>query len=202
MCTDEYRTIALFDFTFRGIVRMHTIMLMNEEIPYTTRQSKKARRMRMTFPLGRALEVTLPKGCPNESMLSFLMHKKERIVEKHRSRQRVFNDHLIADEYAHFQERKEKAHHFCTEKVQYRNEKCGFSYNTISVKRMKTRRWSCSSKKNLNFNYKLLFLPEAMAEYVIVHELCHLQEMNHGPRFRQLVETIYGAEYKQYRKFR
>lgn len=50
-------------------------------------------------------------------------------------------------------------------------------------------RWgSASERGNLNFNYKLLFLPLEVADYVIVHELCHLAEFNHSPAFWRLVE--------------
>lgn len=50
------------------------------------------------------------------------------------------------------------------------------------------RSWgSCSALGNLNFNYKLLFVPPCLAEYVVVHELCHLRELNHAPAFWQLV---------------
>ena len=52
-----------------------------------------------------------------------------------------------------------------------------------------TTRWgSCSSKKNLNFNYKIIFLSPQEQNYLIIHELCHLQEMNHSPAFWSLVK--------------
>ena len=51
-------------------------------------------------------------------------------------------------------------------------------------------RWgSCSSKHNLNFNWKLILAPPQALDYVVVHELCHLHEFNHSPRFWRLVES-------------
>lgn len=60
----------------------------------------------------------------------------------------------------------------------------------VSIKDLKTRWGSCSSQKNLNFHYKIIFLPVELADYIIVHELCHLREMNHSVRFWQLVHSV------------
>jgi len=83
---------------------------------------------------------------------------------------------------------KETARDIITKKVEYWNREYGFDYNRIAIKNMKRQWGSCSSKRNLNFNYKLIFLTEEQSDYVVVHELCHLQEMNHGPKFWALVE--------------
>lgn len=74
-----------------------------------------------------------------------------------------------------------------------------YAHKKVFVKNLKTRWGSCSSAQNLNFNYRLVFLPERLAEYVVVHELCHLKEMNHGPNFWKLVTQKF-PDYKQLRK--
>jgi len=66
----------------------------------------------------------------------------------------------------------------------------GFQYNAVRVKAMRSQWGSCSPKKNLNFNVKIMFLPDTLVDYVVVHELCHLKELNHGKRFWNLVERI------------
>jgi len=76
-------------------------------------------------------------------------------------------------------------------------------YNKIYIKNQKTCWGSCSSNRNLNFNYKLLFLPENLRDYVIVHELCHLKEMNHSQKYWDLVEAVipnYKVLIKELRK--
>lgn len=61
-------------------------------------------------------------------------------------------------------------------------------FNMVRIKNVKTIWGSCSSKKNLNFNFKLFFLPEALIDYVFVHELAHLKHMNHSKDFWSEVE--------------
>ncbi len=74
-----------------------------------------------------------------------------------------------------------------------------FNVNKIFIRDQNTRWGSCSSKKNISLNYKLMKLPKALIDYVIIHELCHLTEMNHSKKFWLLVGGIL-PNYKQLRK--
>jgi predicted metal-dependent hydrolase len=69
-------------------------------------------------------------------------------------------------------------------------KKQGLSFNKISVKDNVSRWGSCSSDKNLSFNWRLVFAPKEIVKYVVIHELCHLKEMNHSSNFWELVESI------------
>lgn len=93
---------------------------------------------------------------------------------------------------------KEQARKLVHQKIEYFNNFYGYEFNRISIKNQKTRWGSCSSKRNLNFNYRILFLPEDLCDYVIVHELCHLKELNHSSNFWKLVSvTITNCKEKR-----
>jgi len=78
--------------------------------------------------------------------------------------------------------------------------KLGVDFNRVSVKDTKTRWGSCSSKTNLNYNYHLIKMPEQVLDYVVVHEVCHLQELNHSKKYWELVRGL-CPEYKTYVKW-
>ncbi|MDA8442716.1 MAG: SprT family zinc-dependent metalloprotease [Peptococcaceae bacterium] len=64
-----------------------------------------------------------------------------------------------------------------------------FAYNRITIRDQKTRWGSCSQLGNLNFNWRLLLAPPEILDYVIIHELAHLGELNHSQHFWRLVES-------------
>lgn len=63
-------------------------------------------------------------------------------------------------------------------------------YKEIRIKDQRTRWGSCSSKKNLNFSWRLIMAPPEVLDYVIVHELCHLKFMDHSDNFWNHVEEV------------
>ncbi len=79
------------------------------------------------------------------------------------------------------------------------NFETDFLFNRVAIKNSKTRWGSCSSKKNLNFNYNIIHLRPEVVDYLVVHELCHLIQMNHGPNFWNLVEKAI-PDYKNLRR--
>lgn len=81
----------------------------------------------------------------------------------------------------------------------YYAEKMGVKYNRIFIKEQKTRWGSCSVRGNLNFNWKLILTGDEQLDYVVVHELAHLKQMNHSPRFWREVEKIL-PDYRERRR--
>ena len=77
-------------------------------------------------------------------------------------------------------------------------------HGEVRISGAKTRWGSCSRKGTINFTYRLMFVPEELADYVVVHELAHLKEMNHSGRFWSVVEQVmpdYRARRKKLREF-
>lgn len=66
----------------------------------------------------------------------------------------------------------------------------------ITVTAAKTRWGSCSAKDKLSFSYRLMLLPDEQVDYIVVHELAHIREKNHSPRFYAVVER-YMPDYKE-----
>ena len=91
---------------------------------------------------------------------------------------------------------KENARTVIAARVNYFAVEHGFSYGRIAIRDQKRCWGSCSTKRNLNFNYKLLFLPFELLDYIVVHELCHLRHFHHRKEFWLEVEKII-PEYKE-----
>jgi predicted metal-dependent hydrolase len=67
--------------------------------------------------------------------------------------------------------------------------RAGTRYSGLTVRGQKTRWASCSSNGHMSFNWRLLLAPEAVLDYVVEHEVCHLEVMDHSPRFWALLES-------------
>lgn len=66
----------------------------------------------------------------------------------------------------------------------------GFKYNAVRIKHNASNWGSCSIRRNINLNLNLMRLPEDLRDYVMLHELCHLEYMNHGKEFHALLESV------------
>jgi predicted metal-dependent hydrolase len=95
---------------------------------------------------------------------------------------------------------KKKAEEVVHDRLEHFNEHYGFKYKRVTMRNQKSRWGSCSRDKNLNFNWRLIMAPIEVIDYVVVHEMCHLEQMNHSKNFWNLVaETV--PDYKVFRKW-
>ena len=154
------------------------------------KKRRGAKGMRLRVREDGQVILTVPRYFPLKMARQFLLSKEAWIVAA-RTRMAAVPARLLnqggPDEYAQY---KEEARRRITARVEFFQTKYGVTSTGIAIRNQRTRFGSCSAAGKLNFNYRLLFLPEALFEYVIVHEVCHLREMNHSPRFWALVAQM------------
>jgi predicted metal-dependent hydrolase len=90
-----------------------------------------------------------------------------------------------------------KAEEYIIPRVEELADKNDFRTNRVTIRRQKTRWGSCSSKGSLSFNSRLMCFDKNVIDYVIIHELCHLKEMNHSDKFWRFVEKFI-PDYKKH----
>ncbi|MBC5774316.1 M48 family metallopeptidase [Pontibacter sp. KCTC 32443] len=87
---------------------------------------------------------------------------------------------------------RKEAKEYLPQRVAFFAERFGFKYQNVFIKNAKSRWGSCSHTDNINLNLHLMRLPESLCDYVILHELAHTVEKNHGPRFWKLLDKVCG----------
>ncbi len=163
------------------------IILNDELIPYTIRYSNRARYINLVISACGEFIVSLPNNKTFIDAEKFIKNKKAWVLKNIKG---FKSKPLISVPSYHGRKQellKKYASVFVAEKINSFNEHYKFKFKKVYIKAHKAQWGSCSVKKNLNFNYKIIFLPEDVSEYIIVHELCHLKEMNHSKAFWSLV---------------
>jgi predicted metal-dependent hydrolase len=173
----------------------NTLEIQNTKISYTIRKSKRARNVCIHIDKEGAVEVVVPNRVSELFAHRFVNDKKNWIFKTIQKVKQCKKLPLSGtkEEYLKY---KDLAYEIISKKVVFWNELFKFEYNRVCIKNMKTQWGSCSCKRNLNFNYKMIFLPEEVVDYLVVHELAHLKEMNHSKRFWNLVSEAF-PEYKK-----
>ena len=168
-------------------------------IPYDIKISRRARSLRLAVYCDSSVVLTVPRGLDFGRAENFLRQKINWIVDTLESFKPYRPRTRPSGSRKEYLSHQKHALSLAQSKVRQWNEFYGFSYAKVNVKNQKTRWGSCSRKGNLNFNYRIIHLPEELLDYLIVHELCHLKEFNHSSRFWALVgQSI--PDYKVLRK--
>lgn len=174
------------------------IILNKQKIPYTFRKSRRVRYMRLTIKTDASLVVSVPWLLSEEMAMKFVRQKADWILGKinHFKNKKSSLPPATRKDYLKY---KELAREIAEKKLKYFNEFYNFSLGRIFIRNQKTRWGSCSKSGNLNFSYRIIYLPEKLCDYIIVHELCHLGEFNHSKNFWALVQKTV-SEYKEIKK--
>ncbi len=163
------------------------IKLNNENVQYLLKESKCSRRMKLAVYCDGSFVVTTPKNIDQGVVEKFIVEKSHWVLDRlsfFKNSKKIFFPKSTKTEYT---KHKHTAKQIVQQKIEKLNLIYNFKFNRVSIKNQKTRWGSCSSKGNLNFNYKIALIPENIAEYIVAHELCHLYEFNHSPKFWSLV---------------
>jgi predicted metal-dependent hydrolase len=168
-----------------------TIELKRERVEYALRISNRARGVRLSVTCGGAFVVSAPPWMRQSRIEEFILKKSAWVLQKIAYFKQFPQKIFIRNRARHFAEHKEKARALVEERLAHFNRFYGLAWRSVSIRNQRTRWGSCSRARSINFNYKLALLPPHLADYVIVHELCHLREPNHSQRFWTLVaQTI------------
>lgn len=165
------------------------IKINNREIDYKIRKSQRAKRLRVAVYCDASVVVTLPIAVDENIVEKFLREKANWVFEKINYFNKHKNKMFINLSEDDFLKKKDKAYKIVESIVRKHNSDDEFKINSIKIKNQKTRWGSCSKKGNININYKIVYLQKKMAEYIVVHELCHLKEFNHSNKFWKLVSS-------------
>ena len=129
----------------------------------------------------------------SDNEIERLVISKSKWIDEHMLKVQSTIDERSKLEKITFEQVKEladQAVEYIPKRVKYYAEKENFVYNKITIKNLVSRWGSCSTKGNLNFNCLLMLMPDYVIDYIVVHELCHLREMNHSEKFWAEVEKI------------
>lgn len=154
---------------------------------YILRHSQRAKHIRLAVYHDGRVVLTVPSWIGGEMVAKFFQEKSEWVrakLEQFKKEHSVIPHTRTRKEYL---ARKDEALALVRARLEYFNARYGFPIGRVSIRNQKTRWGSCSSRGTISINYRIVFLSPAEQDYIIVHELCHVREMNHSPRFWALV---------------
>lgn len=176
----------MLKFVYKGMIKMK-IGEYNVEV---RRSKRKSAAIKITADMQIVVYVPL---YVSDNEIERMVISKSKWIDEHMLKVQSTIDERSKLEKITFEQIKEladQAVEYIPKRVKYYAEKENFVYNKITIKNLVSRWGSCSTKGNLNFNCLLMLTPDYVIDYIVVHELCHLREMNHSEKFWAEVEKI------------
>ena len=161
------------------------------------RRSRRRKRWSLTVPWDGPVTLAVPQRMPAAEI--------ERVLESHRgwiARERATQRPRLHLDPAQVSEgdARRAARELVTMVLDEEALALGVRYGQVQIRDQRTRWGSCSTRGTLSFNWRLVLAPFDVLDYIVVHELCHLREPNHSPRFWALVEKLY-PEWREQREW-
>ncbi|KKQ79032.1 MAG: hypothetical protein UT02_C0049G0002 [Parcubacteria group bacterium GW2011_GWC2_38_7] len=163
------------------------INLQNKKVDYTLKLNPRSRRLKLAVYCDGQFVVTAPRYMSLGSIERFILQKANWILTRIAHFKKYPGQALGILTNKDYLKHKEQARALVQTRIEHFNQFYRVKINRISIKNQKTRWGSCSKKGNLNFNYKIVLMPKEFADYIVVHEMCHLIEFNHSRNFWNLV---------------
>lgn len=154
------------------------VKINDRELTYKLRKSKRAKYMTIVVYHDCSVVLTLPRYFTETEGKEFVASKFDRIL---RSINKFKKYPLLPQ--SDFYDKKEIAYELVKNRLRYYSKLYNLSYNKIFIRNQKTKWGSCSINGNLSFNYRIVYLPDRLADYLVVHELCHLKHFDHSQEF-------------------
>ena len=142
------------------------------------------------FPVVRA-----PRNMDSKTIEQIVL-KHKKWIDSHVVSQKIKREMLHSLDESDIKAMKKTAKEYFEDKTAYYADIMGLTYNKITITSAKGRFGSCNTKGGICFSYRLMLYPEAAREYVVVHELAHLKEMNHSSKFYKIIERVM-PDYKE-----
>ncbi|MDR0505903.1 MAG: M48 family metallopeptidase [Dysgonamonadaceae bacterium] len=148
-----------------------------------------------------AITVTIPNRGSYKEAESFFRKNRDLIIKK-KEEIRTKSESFSREKNVQYNEPelRKQAQAILPDELARLAKKHGFHYNSVKIRKSKTRWGSCSSKKVINLSLFLALLPAHLIEYVLLHELCHTVQMNHSPAFWNLLNSCTDGKSKELRK--
>lgn len=162
-------------------------------------ERKKRKTLAIQITQQEQLLIKAPLQMPEREIYAFLQKRRFWIYKQFRRVQKENETRIVYSE-EEIKKLKEEARSVLTDKTYAYAKSLGVTYNRIRIGSQKTCWGSCSSKGTISYNWHLILMPEEVQDYVVVHELCHLLEMNHSKFFWQKVASVM-PEYATYREW-
>lgn len=174
------------------------------QIPYILIKSRR-KSCSISVDMEKGVIVRIPVGFSQKQLGEFFQEKEEWITRyylKYKETQEKINKKrgaMTSHQREALQKRyREAAKEYIPKRVEFYKQFVSGDYSRITIRDQKTRWGSCSASGTLSFSWRLMLAPPAILDYVVVHELCHFEHMNHSREFWQAVENIL-PDYKQRR---
>jgi len=158
---------------------------------------KRSNRRTISLEITPELEVLVraPRYVPTYELDRFV-ERHSKWIEVNLERRRAMLERMPEPSPEEIEELKRRAREHIPARVAYYSSIMGLSPSSVKITSAKKRYGSCSYKNGLCFSYRLMLCPDEVIDYVVVHELAHIAQKNHGKKFYSLIASVL-PDYKE-----